>query len=325
MACLDGIVTLGLCPDEATPTSGLRLVDAPGISLNNLANAATETYTSGVAMAMSKKSLALTLLRNDFISALQVNDVVAQIANPVYDAGIFNTNGNTGNYAGERGLNVYKNFERGGKLKSLYINSVEMYPLSSGDATLKITDGYKEYSYPITLVANQINSFGTDELSGFPFEVESGSARVVISQASVKFGNTELICHTGCNGSKNECGYVDGWNGTGKVKSNGYGINVKFTCECDYSKILCDLSKSFAGELIWIKWQILIFEEALKSNRLMPWIIYGRDELKEYELPQLKSNYAAKWNALMDGMSGILKTYNDVCLNCKGIRWVHSL
>lgn len=325
MGCLDGIVTLGICPDEATPTSGLTLIDAPGVSLKNLANTATETYTSGLEMAMAKKRLAITLLSNDFIGALQSNNVVTQIANPVYDAGIFNTGGNTGNYSGERGLNVYKAYERGGKLKTLYINSVELYPLSSGDATLKIVDGYNEYSYPITLVANQLNSFGSSELSGFPFEVESGGVRILIDQTTVKFANTENICYTGCSGSSNPCGYVDGWNGTGKVKNNGYGINVKFTCECDYTKILCDLSKSFSGELIWLKWQVLIFEEQLKSNRLTPWVIYGRDEIKDNVLPQLKADYANKWNALMDGMNGILKTYNDVCLNCKGIRWVSAI
>lgn len=325
MACLDDIVTLGLCPDDGTPLSGLRLIDAPGISLKNLAQTATETYTSGVEMAMAKKNLALVLLRNDFLSALQGNNVIANISNPTYDAAIFNTNGNTGNYSGERGLNVYKSFERGGGLRSLYIQSIELYPLSSGDATIKIIDGYKEYSYPVTLVANQLNSFGKDELSGFPFNVESGSARVVIDQSDIAFANTELICHSGCNGAKNPCGWVDGWNGTGKTKYNGYGINIKFSCECDYSKILCDLSNSFSGELIWLKWQILIFEEQLKSNRLTPWVIYGRDEIKDSVIPQLKSDYANKWNALMDGMLNILKTYKDVCLDCKGIRWVSAI
>ena len=325
MACLDDIVTLGLCPDDGTATSGLQLIDAAGITLKNLANTATETYTSGVNMAMAKKRVATTLVRNDFIGALQSNNVVTTISNPTYDAAIFNTTANTGNYSGERGLNVYKVGERGAGLKSLYISEIQVYPLQSGDAIIKIIDGYKEYSYPVTFVANEVNTFNSVQLSGFPFQVESGSARILIDNTSFSFAKTELICHTGCNGNANPCGYVDGWNGTGKIKKDGFGINIKFNCECDYSKILCDLDKSFSGELIWLKWQIEIFNEQLKSNRFTSWVVYNRDELKDYVIKDLKDQYNQKWADLMAGMNGILKTYRDSCLNCKGIRWVSAI
>lgn len=325
MACLDEIVTLGLCPDDGTPSSGLKLVDAPGITLKNLALTATETYTSGVDMALAKKDLALILVRNDFISELHRANVITEIAQPVYDAGIFNPDANNGTYSGYRGLTLYKTGYSSTGLKSMFIEEVQLYPLASGEATLKIVDGYKEYTYPITLVANQVNVFGASELSGFPFTVESSSARVTIDNTSISFAKTALICHSGCSGSKNSCGYVDGWDGTNKVQKEGYGINIKFKCECDYSKILCSLSNSFAGELIWLKWQILIMEEQFNSNRFEGWVIYGRDELKDYIIPQLYSKYNAKWAALTDGLSGILGKYRDDCLNCKKARWVSSL
>lgn len=325
MACIDSIVTLGLCPDDGTPSSGLKLIDAGGISLKTLADSSGETYVSGVDMAMAKKSVATTLLRNDFIGALQSNNVIANVSNPIYSSSVLNTNLNTGTYAGFRGLNLYKSNQRGAGLKSQKIQSIQVYPLSSGDSTIKIIDGYNEYTYPVTLVANQLNSFGEDELDGFPFTVVSGSARVLIDQTDISFAKTDLICHTGCSGYKNPCGYVDGWNGTGKTAKDGFGVNITFDCTCDYTQILCDLDKSFSGELIWLKWQILIFEETLKTDRQTPWVVYGYEELKEYIIPQLKSDYNNKWNQLMDGMSNILKTYNDTCLICKGIKWVSAI
>lgn len=325
MPCISDVVTLGLCPDDAAPTSGLRLIDASGITLKNLAKAATETYTSGVNMAMAKKSLAATLLTNDFIGALQSNNVVPNISNPIYDSSIFNTQATNGLYNGERGVNVYKVEERGSRLRSLTIEEIQLYPLQSGESYINITDGYKQYSYPVTLVANQVNTFNSETLSGFPFVVQSGYARVTISNSTITFAKSPLICHSGCSGAANPCGWVDGWNGTGKAAKEGYGVNVRFKCECNYEQILCDLYKGFSGELFWLKWQILIFDEKLKSNRFNDWIIYNRDELKEYVIPQLRSQYNTKWADLMAAMPSILKTYKDSCINCNGVRWVSSI
>ncbi len=56
MACLDNIVTLGVCPDEAESTSGLKLMQAAGISIKNLAEIANETYGSGVELAIEKNN-----------------------------------------------------------------------------------------------------------------------------------------------------------------------------------------------------------------------------------------------------------------------------
>lgn len=325
MSCLDNIVTLGLCPDDGVPSSGLKLIDAGGITLKNLAKAATETYTSGVNMAMAKKSLAIKLLSNDFIGALQSNGVMPNISNPVYNTSIFNTQATNGYYNGERGVTVYRVDDRGSRLRSLTLEAIELYPLQSGDSYINITDGYSQYSYPVTLLSNQVNTFDASNLDGFPFVVQSGYAKVTISNENISFAKSPVICHTGCSGLDNSCGWADGWNGTGKVPKEGYGVNVKFKCECNYEQILCDLYKGFTGELLWLKWQILIFDEQLKSNRFNEWIIYNRDELKDYIIPQLKSEYNAKWGDLMGAMPGILNTYKDSCIVCKSIRWVSSI
>lgn len=333
MGCLDSIVSLGLCPDETVSTSGFKLIDAPGISIKGLASIANETYMSGANLAMEKKRLTLIQIQNDFIGALQSNNIVTTITNTIYDTSIINPNLSMGNYAGERGIVLHKTDSYRGTLRKTSINTIQVYPLQSGDATIKIyistpNKQVFEYSYAVTLVANQLNTFDKTQLSGFPFELPqyTHSAKVLIDNTDIAFASAEIMCGKGCDGSvPNPCGWADGWDGTRPEKGQGYGINLSFECECDYTKILCDLSKSFSGELIWLKWAYNIFYEQYQTNRFNGWVIYNRDEIFSRILPDLENKYNAKWNDLMNGMVGILKNYHDDCLSCKGLRWVTNV
>lgn len=321
MACLDEIVTLGICPDEAESLSGFKLIDAPGISIKNLAGIATETYTSGVEMAMAKKSLAITQLKNDFIGALQTNRVVTTQSKPVYDSAIFDTNTSMGTYNGERGTVLHLAGNYTDILRKTYIKSIQCYPLVSGYGQIKITDGFNEYTYDVEFIANQVNTFTSEQLDGFPFLIQSNKATVLIDNTTISFCSSRMKCGKGCNGTiPNPCGWTDGWDGAKHVKSEGYGIVLNFYCECDYTKVLCDLSNTFTGELIWLKWQIAIFKEAALSNRFSNWVIYGKEDIEKSVIPDLTNAYNAKWNELMAGLFSILKTYNGECLDCKGIR-----
>lgn len=327
MACYDDIVTLGLCPDDGTPTSGFELIKAPGISLKNLGDIASDSYIKGSELAMEKKSQALTIFKNDFIGALQANQVVATISEPVYNSSVINQYSNKGTYAGYRGLTLNKASSYRGTLRQTIIKSVQCYPLASGDTVLLLDDGINTYSYPITLVANQVNTFNEDNLSGFPFVIRdtANAIRVTIDQTQIAFASAELTCGIGCNGGlPNPCGYVEGWDGTAKIKGEGYGINLEFYCSCNYEQVLCDLSKSFSGELIWLKWQILIFQEHRMSNRFSSMVIYNKEQTEEW-LKELERQYVNKWNSMMQGLFGILKTYKDDCLNCRDARWITNI
>lgn len=327
MCSLDNIVTLGVCPDESASESGFTLMMAKGITLKNLANIATETYNAGLEMAMSNKSLTITQFKNDFIGALQLNKVVTTISNPQYDTGIFNTSENIGTYAGYRGLNIYKSHKYKGRLRKTYIKSIQVYPLASGDTVINIWDGINSYSYAVTLVANQINTFDEDNLEGFPFVMASTDSglRITIDQTSIPLASSKITCLKGCNGTvPNECAWADGWDGERNVKSEGYGLNVQFYCGCDYEQVICDLSKTFTGELIWLKWQYNILEEQLYSNRFTNMVVYNKEQT-EKRLKELEADYTNKWNALMAGLLSILQTYKDDCLDCRGIRWRTNL
>jgi hypothetical protein len=321
MACTDNIVTLGLCPDEDASLSGLQLIDAPGISIKTLASTANETYVKGSELAMQKKSLAITLVRNDFIGALQSNKIVTTITNPEYSSSQFDGSSSVVASNVERGVTIHKAGWKG-NLRQTYIKQIELFPLASGDVDLKIYDGYNTYTYPVTLVGGEINVFDESNLSGFPFLINdhSSTVKVLVNQADINFVSAPIICMRGCNNSvPNPCAWADGWDGSKAVKSEGYGINVVFYCNCNYEQILCDLAKTYSGELIWLKWQIEIFNEQRKTNRFNNWVVYGQDALKE-EITELEAKYTAKWNSLMDGALGILNTYRDSCLNCRGIR-----
>lgn len=323
MSCLESIVTLGVCPDDGESSSGFRLIDAPGISSKTLALTANENYTQGSELAMAKKALSIIQLKNDFIGALQARRVVTTITDPVYNTGEFKPATSIGQYSGERGVVIHKNASYRGTLRKTFIKSITLYPLQSGTIDIKIYDGYTVRSWEVEVTGGQPNTFDKETLENFPYEFGTSSAvKVLVDQTDIAFASSSIVCHVGCgNKMPNGCAWADGWDGIGYVKREGFGIVVDFYCTCDYEQILCDLSKGFTGELLWLKWQINIFEEQLKTDRFTNVVIYNRDELRDKIIPQLQNDYATKWNDLMNGLKGILDTYKDDCLNCRGVRW----
>lgn len=327
MACIDDIVTLGACPDEGVSKSGLTLLMAPGMSQKIFANIANETYIQGREMVMAKKKLALITIKNDFVGVLQANRVITTISNPIYDTSVYNLNASVGTSDLSRGVTIHKNTSYRGKLRKTIIKSVQCYPRSSGTGVLEIKDGFNTYAYEIDLVGGQVNTFDHDILGDFPFYINSDchSFKVLI-RTDVDMASAFIQCKKGCNNpAPNPCGWADGWGGTKAVQEQGYGVNVQFYCECDYTQILCDLSSSYSGELIWLKWQILVMEEQCRTDRFNNWVIYNRDEIWERILPDLNNKYTEKWNNLMSGLLGILNTYRDECLNCRGLRRVVNI
>lgn len=324
--CLNELVTLGVCPDEAQSSSGFSLLQADGMTVNNLANIASDS--GGIELAMAKKALSILEVKNDMIAALHANKVVTTIINKTYDAANFIIDQNNGLYAGYRGVTLHRVPQRG-TLRKLKINAVECYPLSDGVITLKIDDGLNVYSYPgIAVTGGMVNVIDKDMITNFPFVVRDAATevKVLIEQSSITFCKSNIICLKGCSGNApNDCGWVDGYNGIEAVKSEGFGVNIKFNCECDYADILCNMPKTLTGELVWLKWQINVFKEQLMSNRFNNWVVYNEQNFKELVLPELENRYNTKWNAIMGGLYDILKQYNDMCLNCRGVRWVVNL
>lgn len=322
MGCIDNIVTVKGC-NTSPPTSGFDLFDAPEISIRNANSTANETYVQGFAMLQNKLRLAIIQVRNDFIAALNGNNIATKISEVAYPTGTFNASVNNGLYAGERGIILYRNPAIRGKLRKIKITQVQLYPLASGSFNLKIYDtinGVWSYTaYPVTLIANQVNTLPIN------YQMQGAYASILIDNTALPMASSYLTCMTGCGGTMpNDCGYVMGYNGVAQVKSEGYGINATFSCSCDYEQILCDLSQTYIGELIWLKARYNVVEEQFKTNRFNNLIIYSHDDLPAI-MQGLDAEYTGKWNSLMQGLYNILNTYRDSCLSCRGVTFRTNL
>lgn len=314
-----------VCVNEQPDSlSGLDLMDSPEISIKNLANIANEEYVSGLNLAKKKVVQALILVRNDMMSVMAANKVVPNLSVKHHTIGEFKTNINYPAEAKERGVTLYKNRKIKGNLRRLKIHNVEVYALADAtDVELKIYDDYAGgtiSTYNVDLEANKVNTFNIE------YELKGSFARVLLDGTNVPVAGTYLTCFTGCNGTMpNDCGYTKGWYDDKEINSKeGFGINLEFSCACDYGKLLCDLAQTYIGEIVWLKSRVLLLEEHLRTNRLNNWVIYGREETKGY-LTDIENQYREKWKTFVNAMPGILKQFSDDCLQCNGIRWVTNL
>jgi|GEM_PF-1406947 hypothetical protein len=304
--------------------SGLDLMDAPEISILNLAHIANEEYVTGLNLARQKAAQAHILVRNDLMSALAANHVIPELTAKRYTTGEFKPAITFPAESKERGITLYKNTRIRGNLKKLRIHTVKLYPLANAtNATLKIYDDHAGgivSTYNIDLIANELNSFNIN------YEVKGSFARVLLDGTAIPMASAYLTCFTGCNGTMpNNCGYTKGWYDDKEISGKeGFGIALEFSCECDYEQLLCDMAKTYIGEIVWLKARVLLMEEHLRSNRMNNWVIYGREETQQY-LTDVENQYREKWKIFINAMPGLLKQYKDDCLHCNGIQWVVNL
>lgn len=327
MSQLEHIISVrDVCAGEETQESlsGLDLMDAPEISARNLANIANEEYITGLNLAKKKVQQAIILVRNDMMSVMAANKVMPLLSVKKYTIGEFKTTVNYPAEAKERGVTLYKNKKIRGALRKLTIHNVQVYALADKEqATLKIYDdcaGGVISTYHIDLLANQVNTFNVE------YTIKGTFARVLLDGADVPVAGTYLSCFTGCNGTMpNDCGYTKGWYDDKEISSKeGFGINLEFSCACDYEQLLCDLAKTYVGEIVWLKSRVLLMEEHLRTNRLNNWVVYGREETKEY-LVDIENQYREKWKVFVNAMPALLKQFADDCIQCYGIRWVTNV
>lgn len=321
MSCLDNIISLGYCDGEIS-TSGYTLMQAPGMSPINADKIATEQYGSGYNLLQVKKVLAQKAVRNDLLKVLYVNNIASTIADKVYDSSVFVPGINMGTYPGFRGVKLHGvNSGKRGTLRKLMVKSIQCYPLTSGVGEIHIIDyisGVESITtIPVTFVANSINTFTLPD----PYIAQNKDIAIVIDNTAINFCSAKITCKKGCsNDIPNPCAWSNGWDGTEDVRLEGYGVNVQFYCHCDYDQLLCDFSQPFIGELIWLKLQQMVFEEQYKTNRFNGWVIYNRDDIKEW-IDDVQTKYNSQFNNIVaGGLFKMLEEYRDECLNCRGIR-----
>jgi hypothetical protein len=322
MSCLDTIIGIDRkCNDISL--SGLYVFDAPEISTKNIANIVNEDTVNGKALIAEKITLAKTLIYNDFMSIVTSNGFIAQLSDHHYQSGEFDI---TKTYAAEankeRGLILKRVGQRG--IRGTVIYNVYVYPLADKtDAELNIYEDYNGgivSTYTVDLVANEVNTFEINH------KLKGSYAKVLLDGTDLPVVSSKLTCTTGCSGRKpNDCGNTAGYyNGKELSSKEGFGINIDFGCVCDYEQFLCEISKTYLGEIFWLKVRVMILEEAIRSNRLNNWVIYQGDELKDYAI-DIENQYRDKWNTFVAALPNILRNSKDACFDCRNFRWVVNI
>lgn len=314
--CLENIVSVrDVCAEQVIiSSSGYDLMDAPEIDIARINDIANAEYNTGLKILKNCVRLALRDIETDFISVLSANKI--SVTNYSYDVvtGNFSTqylNGSTG----QKGIVIHRQSNSG--VKKIRIKKIRIYPVNDhANAQLKLIDSGRESTMSIALTGGKVNEFAID------YFVEGSDVKIVLE--GVQTYSSELTCLLGCGGSiPNDCGYVKGWNGTTEIQKEGFGINAVFSCECDYSQILCQQSKNFVGQLIWLKARIYALEERINSSRINPFIIYGQEDAKNQRI-ELLNEYNKKWNVFIETIPNLI-TGNDDCFECKKAKIVTNV
>lgn len=314
--CLENIVTVRDVAAEQflTSSSGYDLMDAPEIDAAKIDDIATTEYNTGLKILKNCVRLALRDIETDFISVLSANKISTNTNSYDVITGNFSAQ-NINSGTGQKGIVIHKQGNSG--IKKIRIKKIRIYPVNDHESVqLKFIDSGKESVLNIALIGEKVNEFATD------YFVEGNDVKILLE--GVETYSSELTCLLGCNGTiPNDCGYVKGWNGSTETQREGFGVNAVFSCECDYSQILCQQSKNFVGLLIWLKSRIYVLEERIHSSRINPFIIYGQEDAKNQRI-ELINEYNSKWNIFIDTVPNLISG-NDDCFECKKSRIVTNV
>lgn len=327
LTCLENIVTIRGC-SGTTPLSGLDLMDAPEVSQLNLSKTATEKDVSGLQLAQRVLSNANILVRNDMLEVLARNNMLVDVTDRRYQTTEFKPQTIITATATERGITLKRANPYGWRksLKGLTIHTIKVFPMSDvTGATIKIYDSGLNYpttsTYVVDLVGGEINEFDV------AYTVNGEYAHVVMVGNSSNLASAYLTTCAGCSGkAPNDCAFTQSYNnGVSQSGREGYGLGLVYSCTCDYDMLMCNLAKTSLGKLIWMKARIGLMQEHLASNRLNNWIVYNREEVKDYWLPKLEAEYDESWRVFVSSLPNLLQGYNKDCIFCNGIRHVISV
>ena len=315
--CLQNIVSVKnpCLTENPISLSGYDLLDAPEISKSNISQIANSDELNGYLFLKKQLEYAIRDVNNDFLALLNTNNLIVQTGVSSISTGEF-SNAYTNPANQKRGISIFRNSNRKpNSIKKLVLKDVLIYPISDHEqTTLYVLDGSEVIEYKIKLFGERINRFTIDYTA-------KNSDNLHIYLDNVETYSSQLTCLLGCGGTiLNECGYVKGYNNGMSVQREGYGINAVFGCECDYESLLCRFSKTYVGEIIYLKARSNILKERLYNERLTPYIIYGRDEAEKLQV-EIENEYREKWNAFISSIPDLLANDSD-CINCKKVRIV---
>lgn len=320
ITCLQNIVSIKDQCGAVTPksTSGYDIFQAPEVKYKGIAAITDEKYIRGMNLLNSVRVNAIMEVESDFLKIITAGKYGLELGGLNHSAGQFNQGIINPVAPSERGISIHS--AKPSTIRKLRISTVEVFPVDSASGLeLKIYDNGFVSSYPVDLIGGQVNTFPVD------YQATGDFVRILIDNTNIRMYSTAITCMVGCNGTMpNECGFVKGWNGSSEIKTEGFGINASFTCECNFSQLLCTWSKQFIGEIVFYKMRSLIQEERLNSDRLNNFTIYNREEAKDKQV-DLENKYREKWNAFAESIPQMLKNVTDSCIICNRPKWVTNV
>ena len=321
-SCLNNIVSIRDLCAESTPAkpslSGYDIYDAPEVTFRGIAAITNAKYIRGKNLLENIRRRALMEVEGDMLKVIQGNGYAVNLQGGQFETGNFNMNITNPGAGVERGITLFQ--AQPSNIRKIHIHEVKVFPIDGKEtATLKIYDNGNVTEYEIQLIGGKINTFWID------YSISGNMVRILLDNTNMRTYSSTLTCMVGCGGTMpNPCGYVKGYNGTQEIKSEGFGINATFSCDCDYSSLMCYFSKQFIGKIIWYKMRSLIQEERLNTDRLNDFTIFNRDEAKDKRV-EFENIYRQEWNSFVQAMPSLLESLGDDCITCKKAQWVTNI
>lgn len=318
VSCIENIVGVhGVCGGADTESlSGYYITDYPGITIKNAANYNDEKTVTGYNYLLDVRRRAMMRLNSDVISYINANYRVNTIPQEAWHTGVYkNTTLIAGTAGQKRGIVAYKQRPEC-KFYKIVLTKIRLKLNYTGSVVVTINDT-AGYSYSAT---TSVNAGVIKELV-LNKTIEGNEVQILLP-SDVSVYNTTVNCGVGCGGSpKNKCVRVNGVSNGSLNTSEGFGISADFLCQCDLTKVTCDLAtNNLIGQAAYELCGAMFYDEALKNGRLNYMTIYAGEEIKQMAADAF-SRYEQYLNNAFLGLKNYL-TRNDGncgCVDCAGV------
>jgi len=329
MNCLDQLIQIpSLCERTTTSVSGsYSIFDIRGFSIGKAARINNDILEDVEATLYNIRKLAVNRFTTDLSIFLQGNGYQVNMADHIHDSQKNDTviGGYSAIEIGKiRGIRLTQKVMC--RTKKLKIRTIKILGQNTGLFNLVIYNSGIRWDIPINLVAGVyyvINESDIYALLGS--ELFARRQELFIGIDGTNFNPAVIIPDCGCQGSKNDCADVKGFSGslssTMNYESNTattYGIQVEFSCSCNWNDIICQLTNSHpaAKQLLLYLCEKFWNEKVIYSDRLNLFTTFGKEDAKEL-LDKIEGEYAELFNNFCAGLGSFFKTGQfDDCITC---------
>lgn len=294
--------------------SGLNINDLSGINLKMAAAIAPQEYEGGVQLLREKIKFATKVVKSEFKKAISKKfqfDTQIEDANSCeFSQGVFFWPATPV----KRGL-VIKRVDT--RLAKIHIRRLFIRTKTSGNTLLYIQDGNAEYTYEISLIGG-LTTLNLNET----FE----SDEIYITIDNTAFEMSQGICDEPCGTcSGHRKSYymrVQGWDGA-NANEYVYGINVEGSLICDEDELFCNVLDRMYFPILY-QAAVQIIQERIDGPRLNNFTLFNSDRAEKL-LETYTKKYDDEMKSCTESLKQYLETISDLCLKCKGNRYVTEL